>query len=87
MKQPDRFAREVGKHRHIARDGMGYILLEETARHLLRVQHNAYVRLVKRLQKPFLATPDPRLFALRAARVDMCAEILAAMARYRKGKP
>ena len=48
MKQPDRFARLVGQHRHIACDGMGYILLEETARHLMRLEHRAVVRLVKR---------------------------------------
>lgn len=39
MKQPDRFARLVGQHRHIACDGMGYVLLEDTARHLLRLEH------------------------------------------------
>lgn len=51
MKQPDRFARAVGTHRHIARDGMGYVLLEETARHLMRLEHRRVVRLVKGLEQ------------------------------------
>ena len=48
--KPDRFARLVGQHRHIACDGMGYVLLEDTARHLLRLEHRAVARLVKRLR-------------------------------------
>ena len=47
MKQPDRFARVIGRHRWIARDGMGYIVLEGTATHLMRLEHRAVVRLVK----------------------------------------
>lgn len=51
VKKPDRFARAVGQHRHIACDGMGYILLEDTARHLLVMEHRAVVRLVKGMLK------------------------------------
>ena len=45
--KPDRFQQVVGTKRHIARDGMGYILLESTAVHLLRLYHAKVVRLVK----------------------------------------
>lgn len=51
MKQPDRFARVIGGHRWVARDGMGYIVLEGTATRLMRLEHRAVVRLVKGIEQ------------------------------------
>jgi hypothetical protein len=90
MKKPDRFEQLVGKHRHIARDGMGYILLEETAHHLMRLQHLAYVRLVGKLRhagKVRTAYQGNReaKCAVISAYTLACDDLLAALARYRKG--
>ena len=52
--KPDRFQQMVGQSRYIARDGMGYIILESTAVDLLRLYHRRVVQIVKRqpIMKP-----------------------------------
>ena len=83
MKQPDRFAQVV---RNAVR-GQGttnsrWYLYPEDAEKLLRRQHRAIVRLVKRELK------DERYLneCNETVKQATCEYILAALARYRKGK-
>lgn len=84
MTRPDRFAQLVGKHRHIACDGMGYIILEETVRHLLRLQHRAYVRMVKHCQA---TSQFPYNHHMQFGSDNAFEMILAELAIYKKGIP
>ena len=83
--KPDQFQQMVGTRRHIARDGMGYILLESTAVQLLRLYHRRVVRLVKRQQgweRDGFCNMTTQLNALWLDRH----ELLAALTQLKKGK-
>ena len=48
---------------------------------LLARQHRAMVRMVKKMQKPYLSCVTEEQRIRHAERVDMCADILAALAK------
>lgn len=79
--KPDRFEKMVEKDTGLKAPGV----LNAQIVKLLRMEHRAVVRLVKQLQQPYLSCRNPEEALLYAQKVDMCADILAALAK-RRGK-
>ncbi len=82
--KPDAFVRAVEK---VASDGISggaWAVTIEEAEQLLHRHHAKIERLVRRMQKPYLHTDDPAQAHVRAARVDMCAEIYEALKEMRR---